>query len=649
MSERQVAPYGSWSSPISSELVAASGLGFSRFERPEPVEEGLYWVEARSDEGRSVLVFAPWGGDPVDVVPAPFNVRTSVHEYGGAAYFIHGSTVFFTDFDDQRLYRLDEIGGEPSPITPEPRSQKALRYADGVVTADGTTVICVRERHENSEVVNELVALPADGSAEPSVLAAGHDFYSFPCISPDGTRLAWTGWDAPQMPYSGTDLWVAELADGALGEPRHVAGGPDESIFQPQWNPDGVLHLVSDRSGWWNLYRERDGELEPLAPVEAELGWMQWIFGMSSYAFLPDGRIACILNRGETQPLTFLDPAARRYEDAQAPYNAVRSPALRAHGFRLVWIAAAATEPLSLVTLDAESGAFDVVAAGTTEKIDPTFVSAPEPIEFPTNEGGGAHAFFYPPANPNFEGPEGERPPLVVSVHGGPTSQVVGALEPAFQYLTSRGIAVVDVNYGGSTGYGREYLQRLEERWGPVDTADSIAAARYLANRGDVDPARVAITGGSAGGYTTLYALTFEDFFAAGASFFGVADLEAFRETTHKFEAHYDHWLLGPYPEAAERYRARSPAQHADGIRAPVLLLQGLEDKVVPPSQSEIMVEALRRNGVPFAYLAFEGEGHGFRRADTIRRAHEAVVFFFARVFGFELADPVEPVEIENL
>jgi dipeptidyl aminopeptidase/acylaminoacyl peptidase len=634
------APYGSWSSPIGSDLVASAGSAWFRFEQPEPAEDGVYWLESRPHEGRTVLVFKPWNGEPRDVIPEGFNVRNSVHEYGGGSYWRDGSTLFFTNFDDQRLYRVDSIGAEPRAITPEPPQPRSLRYADGIVV-DGT-ILCVRERHED-EVINDLVSLPADGSAEPTVIASGHDFFSSPAISPDGAQLAYLSWDHPQLPYIGTDLWLGKVG----GEPRHVAGGPSESIFQPQWSPDGVLHFISDRSGWWNLYREQDGEVEPVAPIEAELGWMQWVFGMSSYVFLPDRRIACILNRGARQPLTYIVDG--KYEEAGIPYDSAPFPALHAHGSKVAWIAASATKSPVLLLLDAVAHELEVLRSAVEDVIDEAFISTAEAIEFPTEDGGTGFAFFYPPANPEYGAPADEKPPLVVNVHGGPTAQSVAGPQPSFLYLTSRGIAVVDVNYGGSTGYGREYLDRLKHRWGPVDTSDCIAVARYLAERGDVDGARVAITGGSAGGYTTLYALTFEDYFATGASFYGVTDLVAFNETTHKFESQYDRWLIGAYPDEAETYQRRSPANAADDLRVPVLLLQGLDDKVVPPSQSEIMIEALRRNGVPFAYIAFEGEGHGFRKAENIQRAIEACFYFFARVFGFEPADEIEPVEIENL
>jgi dipeptidyl aminopeptidase/acylaminoacyl peptidase len=641
----QVARFGTWASPIEADLPATS----RSFEQPDPSEEGVYWLESRPAEGRMVLVFKPWGEPPVDVVADRFNVRTSVHEYGGGAFFRSGATLYFTNFDDQRLYRQDGLDGEARPITPAPAEPRALRYADGVVTADGATIVCVRERHEGGDVVNELVALPADSSGEARVVVSGHDFFSFPRLSPDGNRLAWTSWDHPRMPFIGTDLWVADLAGGAIGEATHVAGGVAESIFQPEWGPDGTLHFVSDRSGWWNLYRATGDGVEALAPVEAELGWMQWLFAWSSYAFLPDGRIACILNHGSSQPLTFLDSAAGTYEDAGVEFDVARAPTLRAHGSRLAWIAGNAVTPPSIVTYDTEIGATEILRRAFDDVLDSAFVSRAEAIEFPTDDGGTGHAFFYPPANGEFSGPQDERPPLVVSVHGGPTAQSVADLSPGLQHLTSRGLAVVVVNYGGSTGYGRAYAERLKGQWGPVDTRDCIAAARYLIDRGDVDGGRIAITGGSAGGYTTLYALTFEDFFATGASFFGVTDLLDFNKTTHKFESQYDQWLLGRLPEAEPTYRERSPATHADDLDRPVLLLQGLDDKVVPPSQAEIMVDALRRNRVPFAYIAFEGEGHGFRKKENIRRSLEATFYFFSRVFGFEPADAIEPVEIENL
>jgi dipeptidyl aminopeptidase/acylaminoacyl peptidase len=641
------APYGSWKSPITIDLLVGATVSLSA---PDLSEEGVYWLESRPDEGgRSVLVFRPDGGEPVDVVPEGFNVRTRVHEYGGGAYWRAGGTVFCSSFDDGRVYRFDAPGAEPIPVTPEPSEPNALRYADGDMSGDGRLVVCVRERHDGGEVVNELVAFTTDGASEPRVIASGHDFYAAPRPSPDGRRLAWLAWDHPRMPFDGTELHVAELADdGSLSAERVVAGGETESVLDPRWSPDGVLHFVSDRTGWWNLYSTEDKEPRGLAIEEAEFARPPWVFALPRYVFLPDGRIACIVTRRARDTLELLDPASGRLEPAGLRYT-VYTSRLAGHGSLLVAVAADATTPPAVVTYGVVSGREQVVASSTSAEVDARYVSPARPIEFPSADGQIGHAFFYPPRNAEFTGPEAERPPLVVKVHGGPTAHSTDELDLEIQLYTSRGIAVVDVNYGGSTGYGRAYRSRLDRRWGEVDVDDAIAVARYLAERGEADPERMLIIGGSAGGYTTLLALAVRDDFAAGISYFGVADLELLFTDTHKFELHYDHSLVGPYPEAKEVWRERSPIHHGDGISAPLLLHQGLEDKVVPPSQAEAIVAALQRRGIPYAYLAYEGEGHGFRRADSQRRAIEADLAFMGQVFGFEPADELPPLPIENL
>jgi dipeptidyl aminopeptidase/acylaminoacyl peptidase len=637
----KTAPFGSWRSPIAAELVARAGV---RLSEPLLGPDGTaWWLEGRpEEEGRTVLVRRPAGGEPEDVTPPGFYVRTRVHEYGGGAWLLHGDAVFFSNFEDQRLYRQDP-GAEPRPITPEPRRPAALRYADGRATPDGRLVVCVRESHEGPGVANEVVALPSDGAAAPEVIASGRDFYSFPRVSPDGRKLAWTCWDHPNMPWDGTELWVATIDDPAAAQ--RVAGGPGESIFQPEWSPDGVLHFVSDRTGWWNLYR--DGEA--VTDDEAELGCPQWQLGGSTYAFLPGGVIACIrCDRGEER-LCLIAPGERRPEDLGLPYTDFGFGTLRSGaGPALLFVAASPSRDLAVVMLDVETGEATELRSAAEDPIDPAFASIPRAIEFPTRGGATAHAFHYPPANPGFRGPEGERPPLIVQSHGGPTAHTTPALDPRILFWTSRGFAVVDVNYGGSTGFGRAYRERLRGAWGIVDTEDCIAAARYLARSGDADGDRLAIRGGSAGGYTTLCALVFHDEFAAGASYFGVADAETLARDTHKFESRYLDGLIGPYPEAAEVYRERSPIHFADRLRSPVILFQGLEDEVVPPSQAEEMVAALRANGVPHAYLAFEGEQHGFRRAATIARCLEAELYFYGRVLDFAPADEIEPVPIEG-
>ena len=642
------APYGSWASPITTDLVASEG-GVS-FAYLDISEEGVYWTESRPQEsGRSALVFRPHGGEPTDVVPSEFNVRTRVHEYGGGAWFRHGRVAFCSSFDDSRLYRIEEPGAEPRPITPEPSEPHALRYADGRVFAGGHLIVCVREFHGEGEPVNELVVLPADGSSEPKVIATGRDFYAAPRPSPDGSSLAWLAWDHPHMPFEGTDLCVADLAsDGSLSNGRRVAGSEQESIFQPEWSSDGLLYFVSDRTGWSNLYVERDGEVHPLTSEEAELGYPQWVFDLSRYAFLADGRIACIFTRAAIDSLELFDPQSGNLELLDLPYTTYSSPSLQSHGTRLVFPASTPIDAAAVIELDLDSGDRKILRRSTEVKLDERYISVAQPVDFPGADGLNSHGFYYAPANSDFSGPDDELPPLVVFVHGGPTAHVSPSLDLQVQLFTSRGIAVVDLNYGGSTGYGREYQDRLRGRWGEIDVEDSAAAARYLGDRGDIDLARVQITGGSAGGYTTLMALAVRDEFASGVSYYGVADLVTFHEDTHKFESHYDEYLVGPWPDAIDLYRDRSPVVHADSISDPLLLLQGLDDKVVPPSQAEVIVDALKRRGIPYAYIAFAGEGHGFRKAENIKRASEAHLSFLAQVSGFAPADEIEPIEIEK-
>jgi dipeptidyl aminopeptidase/acylaminoacyl peptidase len=644
-----VAPYGSWTSPVDLDLVAReSGVGFSYFD---VAEHGIYWLESRPQEsGRTALAFRPHGGEPRDVIPADFNVRTRVHEYGGGAWFRDGEVVFCSNFDDSRLYRIDQPGAEPVPITPEPDEPNALRYADGRVFADGKFIVCVRESHGAGEPRNELVVLPTDGSAKPRVIATGRDFYAGPRPSPDGKCLAWLAWDHPHMPFECTDLCVGDLgADGSLSSERRVAGSAEESIFQPAWSSEGELHFISDRTGWSNLYVEREGGVHALTQEEAELGYPQWVFDLSRYTFLTDGRIACVVTRQAIDSLEVLDPSSGSLEAVDLGDTSFFSPAIASHQNVVLFAAASPRGPSALTTLDVVSGDKEVLRRSGELEVDPKYISVAEPIEFKGYAGLPSYGFYYPPTNPDFAGPEDELPPLIVSVHGGPTAHVPTALDLYVQYFTSRGIAFVDLNYGGSTGYGREYRDRLRGQWGVVDVEDSGASARFLAERGDIDPERVEITGGSAGGYTTLLAMAVRDEFSAGASYFGVADLVTFHEETHKFESHYDEYLVGPWPEAIDLYRERSPVNHADSISRPLLLLQGLDDKVVPPSQSEQIVDALVRRGVPHAYVAFEGEGHGFRKAENTRRSLEAHFSFLAQVFGFEPAEEIEPIRIENM
>jgi dipeptidyl aminopeptidase/acylaminoacyl peptidase len=638
-----IAPYGSWKSPVTPDLIVAGGIGLSQVALDG---EDIYWVEQRPSEGgRNVVVKRTPDGVTADVTPAPFNARTRVHEYGGGAYAVADGVVYFFNFLDQRLYR-QRPGAAPEPITPA----IALRYADGVMDRCRNRMICVREDHRLSDqaAVNTLVSVKLDGdSAGGQVLVAGNDFYSSPRLSPDESRLAWLTWNHPNMPWDGTELWVGELnADGSLGRIERAAGGANESIGLPQWSPEGVLHFVSDRTGWWNLYRWRTGRVEPLCDKAAEFGLPQWVFGQSLYGFDAD-RIICAYGERGAWHLASLDAATGRLDPIDLPYQDV----WRAHvgGGQAVLGVGSPTEPASIIRLDLATRQVEVLKRSSEAQVDPAYLSIPQAIEFPTENGLTAHGFFYAPRNPDYAAPPGELPPLVVISHGGPTGSTSMTLNLNIQYWTSRGFAVLDVNYGGSTGYGREYRRRLNGQWGVVDVDDCVNGARYLVEQKLVDGERLVIRGGSAGGYTTLCALTFRDVFKAGADYFGVSDLEVLDKNTHKFESRYNYSLIGPYPERRDVYVSRSPVHFADRIVCPVIFFQGLEDQIVPPEQSEIMYRAVRDNGLPTAYLAFEGEQHGFRRAETIKRTLEAELYFYGQVFGFELADAVEPVKIDNL
>jgi dipeptidyl aminopeptidase/acylaminoacyl peptidase len=562
-----------------------------------------------------------------------------VHEYGGGAAIVDAGLAIFANYADQRLYRLRPGETAPQPITPA----GAMRYADGVIDRRRGLWIGVREDHGDAarEAVNTIVAVDLAAGGPGRVLVEGSDFYSFPRLSPDGSRLAWTSWNHPDMPWIGSELWVGMLgADGSVTGAARVAGSRTESIFQPAWSPDGRLHFVSDRTGWWNLYRlEPDGSIAALCPHEAELGRAQWNFGASTYDFTADGRILCAhVERGGGR-LGLLDPVSRTLTPLDLPYTEYGW--VRVAGGRAVFRAGSPTEPAAIVALDLATGATTRLKASTEVADDPAlgrYISVPSVQEFATAGNRTAFGWYYPPANPDYRAPAGEAPPLLVKCHGGPTAQTSSVLSLGNQFWTSRGIAVLDVDYGGSTGYGRAYRERLAGAWGIVDVDDCVNGATAMARQGLADGARMVITGGSAGGWTTLAALTTRDIFKGGASYYGVSDAEALARDTHKFESRYLDWLIGPWPAQAALYRERSPVHHVDGLKVPVAFFQGAEDKVVPPSQTEMMVDALRAKGIPAGYILFEGEQHGFRRAGNIKRALEAELYFYAvLIFGIRL------------
>jgi dipeptidyl aminopeptidase/acylaminoacyl peptidase len=704
------APHGTWPSPLTPDLIVQGSRAISELQVDG---EDVCWLELRPDDaGRTAIVRRTSDGTTTDVTPAGANVRTRVHEYGGGSYLVHGGTTWYVEFDDQRLHRLDAGSTEPRPITPEPPQPAAHRYADLTLTPDGRHLVAVRERHEGdaaTDVVNELVAIPVDGDGDGiTVLAQGRDFYASPAVSPDGHELAYVAWDHPNMPWDATDVIVATLQGTDVIAERTVTGpsrsaseasagtgpeipsrsaseasagtGPEipsrsaseasagtgrddvgEAAMAPRWDPSGGLHLITDRATdgrpgrWWNLHRvEGDGTLVNLLPIEAELGQPGWQLGQSLYGFLDDGRIAVIAVDGAVETPSLLDPPAGTLSSlsdhtvcrdlvvaGDAVYVIAASPTAFPHVARI----------LPTRGTDAE---VEVLHVTRELPVDGAWLPTPEPVTFPTEDGAVAHGFLYPPTNPDVDttaeaAGTPARPPLIVTSHGGPTASNPPLLSLGIAYWTSRGFAVVDVNYRGSTGFGRAYRDALRDRWGIADVEDCAAAARFLADRGDVDGDRLLIRGGSASGYTTLCALAFTDAFTAGASHYGVADPALLAQETHKFESRYLDGLLGAYPEARATYEARSPLHHAEGITCPVILFQGLDDRVVPPSQAEAMVAALAERGVPHAYLAFAGEGHGFRSAATITTALEAELSFYAQVLGIPHPEGIPEVEVTGL
>ncbi len=654
------APYGTWASPITAELVTRSAAALGEV-RVDPATGDVWWSESRPEQaGRITLVRRGPDGATIEVLADPWSARTRVHEYGGGAWWVHDGTVWFASWADQRVHRLDPGSDTPVPVTPEPPVAHGWRYADGVVTPDGRWVVCVRESHCDpdgsalDEAVNEIVAFRADGSTEPVVLVAGTDFVAAPRLDASGSQLAWLVWDHPRMPWDGTELWTARVIWDAtlphLDVPVFRAGGADESLVQPEWTPDGDLLVVSDRDEWWNVYRVVGvGELEPLAPIEAEVATPPWVFGQSRYVRLPDGRLVMAVTSAGRDRLVLAAPDGTIAE-LDTPFTSLAS-LRRVADDAVVAIAASSDAEPAVVRIGLGTGldeppVVETLRAPRDLGLDPSWFSTPEPISFPTTQGRHAHGLYYPPTNPDHEAPADDRPPLLVFIHGGPTSGARPMLQLSIQYWTSRGFAVVDVNYGGSTGYGRTFRRQLDGQWGVVDVDDCVAAAQHLVDTGRADPERLLIRGGSAGGFTTLAALAGRDTFAAGASLYGVADLMALARDTHKFESRYLDRLIGPLPQAADTYRDRSPIHHLDGFDRPLIVFQGLEDEIVPPNQAEAIVAALESRGVPVAYVPFEGEQHGFRRAENIRRVLEAELWFYGHVLGFEPADEIEPVEV---
>lgn len=641
-SRKQAAPCGAWTSPITAAVVAAGATPLSQV-----ILDGgdVFWLAGRASEGGRNTLLRHSGGQVEELTPAPINVRTRVHEYGGGAVLVADSHVWFSNFADNTIYRLDRAGGSaPLPVS----AGGDERWADFVLDRVHGRLVGVREVHSAAHTYpdNTLCALNADGTQ--TVLVDGNDFYSSPRISPDGKHIAWLSWDHPRMPWQGTELWLAEIAgDGTLLDGRLVAGGTEEAIVQPEWSPDGTLYFVSDRSGWWNLYRYEHGVVHAVCPREAEFGLPHWTFGNSMYGFRSTREIVCAYIEEGVSRLARLDVDSGQLTPIATPYEEIRD--VRVEGDTVALLGGAPTLAAEIARIDLATGTRDVLARSIENLPDVGNLSVPQSIRYPSKSGRTAYAFYYPPTNRDFMPQPGELPPLMVIGHGGPTGMAASTLKLATQFWTSRGIAVLDVNYGGSTGFGRAYRDLLKGQWGVIDVEDCVAGAQYLADQGLVDRERLVIRGGSAGGLTTLCALAFHDVFKAGASYYGVSDLKGLDADSHKFESHYNEYLIAPKDIADRVYAERSPINHTDKLHRPMIFFQGLDDKVVPPPQSEVMVDALRARGVPVAYLTLAGEGHGFRKADSIVRTLEAELYFYLRVFGIPVPESLPAIDIENL
>ena len=632
MTDPVTAPCGTWPSPITAARVAA---GVRPVSAPRIVGDRVLWLQALPEQGGRMAV-ATQGAV---VTPQPFNVRTRVHEYGGGAYAAAGDSIWFSNFADHLVYAQQ---GDATPVAIT--SDATQRHADLELDARHGRLVAIREAHGAGEPRNSIVALALDGSGA-TTLVEGADFYASARVSPEGRRLAWLSWNHPNMPWQGTELWLGAFAgDGSLIHARRVAGGPTESLCQPVWAPDGKLYVVSDRSGFWNLYRLEVAGLVAVCPMEAEFGLPQWVFAQSSYGFAGPHEIIAACRENAVSRLLRIDVRSGQATPIATPFEDIAE--LRVGDGKVVVEAGSPTTPPCIAAISLADGQVDVLARSADDLPDGAVLSVPRAISYPSANGRVAHAFHYAPHNAACRMPEGERPPLIVISHGGPTSMATNTLKLATQFWTSRGFAVLDVNYGGSTGFGRAYRQRLSGQWGIVDVEDCVAGARHLVDAGLVDGERLAIRGGSAGGYTTLAALAFHDVFKAGASHYGVGDLRALDADTHKFESHYTTDLLAAMPERERLYLERSPIHAADRLSCPVIFFQGLDDKVVPPAQAATMVAALRAQGIAVAHLEFEGEGHGFRRRETVQRTLEAELSFYAQVFGFEPADDIERVKL---
>ncbi len=633
-------PYGSWKSPISGKSLVQNSLRLGQIQIDS---ESVFWTEGRpAEKGRTALM--TWTDSKTsEITSASSDARNRTHEYGGGAFLCAAGRRFYINNSDQQLYEVIE-NGDSRQISHE----SAFRFADMILDSTRGLLYAVGEDHSEPEKIENTIVSISLENGKMKDIAAGHDFYSNPQLSPDGNQLLFLTWDHPNMPWDGTQLMLADLnVDGSIASTKKIAGGRDESVFQPLWDPDGRIYFVSDRTGWWNIYQYSDTYIKCVLEKEVEFGLPQWVFGMSKYTVLNSGDIVASYSDMKGSHLIRIDVDSGSYKEVRSPYSTIDQ--IRGSKQTIAFIGHTHSQPGEVVVMNLKTEESHIVQRAAETDIEETNVSIAQHISFETARDELTHAWYYPPKNAEYSAPADTLPPLIVLSHGGPTGNSSGAFGLAIQYWTTRGFAIVDVNYSGSTGYGREYRERLKGNWGIRDIHDCAAAANYLADEGLVDRERLIIKGGSAGGYTTLAALTYLDVFKAGASYYGVGDLTLLAQDTHKFESRYLDSMVGAYPEEKQLYLDRSPINFVDQLNCPVIFMQGLDDPVVPPNQAESMVAALIRNGIPVAYLPFEGESHGFRQSTTVIKAIESEYYFYTRVFGIEPSGSVEPVEISNL
>ncbi len=644
MSKPKISAYGSWISPITPSLISQSSKTLGQIYLDGNT---IYWTESiPSESGRIAIMKCDEHNTRSLITPNPFNVRTTVHEYGGGAYTVSGGTIYFSNYTDQQIYKHIP-GTDPQRLTNTPK----FRYCDYIVDKNRNSLLSVTEDHsaDGSEPIHTISLIDLDSGLTRSIIS-GDDFYSNPRLDRSGTRLTWLSWNHPNMPWDGTQLWVATIdIDGVLKEQKMISLGESDAIYQPEWGPDGSLFFVSDRTGWWNIHKWDGDTTTNLTPIQAEFAKPQWVFGSATYGVMSEDQIIASRTKNGKWGITTLNPNTGTLTELDSTYPEMGRGDLKVNASSLIVEASSPITPMSLLTYDFDSNAWNSIASSNTANVPLSYISEPIQIDYDSGTGITSHANYYGPSNPDFEGPAGSLPPLIVKSHGGPTQAAQVGLDYNIQYWTSRGFAVVDVNYAGSTGYGTAYRNRLKGEWGVLDVIDCIGAALHLSQQGLVDPDKLCISGGSAGGYTTLSALTFHNVFSAGASYYGVSDLVALSKETHKFESRYLDQLVGPYPNRHDIYVQRSPIYHIDKLNCPIILFQGAEDKIVPQSQANLMYESILSKGIPVSYLLFDGEQHGFRRPETIKRVLEAELYFYSRIFEFSAPQLHDPVHIYNL